>query len=88
MEQQKFYGNEEMQHNTDLGNSSKKCYFEFSCSGFPRSEDKRIGISKNCCVKSPKSSPKIEHVFYNIDDILLIFIKPSLAYTYRYINFN
>ena len=41
-----YLANKEIQQKTEQENSKHKCYFEFSHSEFPRSQDKRAGISK------------------------------------------
>ena len=42
-----YLANEEIQQKMEQENSKYICYFEFCCSGFPHSQDKRAGISKN-----------------------------------------
>ena len=39
-----YLANEEIQQKTERENSKYVCHFEFSHYGFPRSQDKRVGI--------------------------------------------
>ena len=41
-----YLANEEIQQKTERENSKISCYYEFSYSRFPRSQNKRVGIYK------------------------------------------
>ena len=62
-----YLANEEIQQKTEWENSKYICHFEFSCSGFPHSQDKRAVIFQK----------KIMMFF-----ILFLYI-PGFGFTYR-----